>query len=141
MSSSARADDHPETIGTSGRVSDHDWKAIEGAPEFHELVQSKRRFVVPAALVALAVFLTYLLLAAYARDFMATRILGGIPVSWALASLQVLLTWGVTWLYLRKADSEWDELEHRATARAIAAAGGTGAGSNPRRASREVPTS
>ena len=30
------------------------------------------------------------------------------------------MTWGLTWLYLRKADREWEPLERRAAERATA---------------------
>ena len=43
-----------------------DWRAIESSSAFRELVQRKRRFIVPAAIVSGAIFGAYLLLAAFA---------------------------------------------------------------------------
>jgi uncharacterized membrane protein (DUF485 family) len=107
-----------EAQGPEGHA-EFDWRAIEASPEFRELVARKRRFVVPAAIFSLAFFLTYLFLAAFATGLMSSRI-GGVSVAWLLAVSQVLMTWAVTWLYLRKSDREWDPLQQRATERATA---------------------
>ncbi len=90
-----------------------DWEAIERSPEFQELVKERRSFLVPATIVFLVGSLGYLLLAAYAQDFMGKDI-GGIPVAFIAAVTQVLLTWAITWAYLRKADSTFEPLEERA---------------------------
>ena len=39
---------------------------------------------------------------------------GGIPVAWLAGLTQVFLTWGITWAYLRKADSTFEPLEQQA---------------------------
>jgi uncharacterized membrane protein (DUF485 family) len=94
-----------------------DWKGVEGSPEFRELVSRRRRFVVPAGIFFMAFFLTYLLLAALAKDFMATDV-AGVPLGWLLAMAQVFMAWIVGWLYLRGATRELEPLERRAAARA-----------------------
>jgi uncharacterized membrane protein (DUF485 family) len=113
------------TSGVGARVTqreavEFDWPAIESSSDFQDLVRRKRRFVVAAASAVFACFGAYLALAVFAGDFMGTRILGGPPVGWLLASAQVLLTWVVTWLYLRKADREWEPLEQRIVERLTA---------------------
>ena len=97
----------------STRNGDGDWVAIERSPEFRELSGRRRRFIVRASVFFLAFFLTYLLLTAFAQDFMGTEI-AGMPLAFILAVAQVLMTWVVTWLYLRVADRELEPLEHRA---------------------------
>ena len=106
---------------TTARGGGFDWKAIEGSDEFQELVRRRRAFIVPAAAVSGSVFLAYLLLAAFAEDFMASQPIDGLPLAWLLAACMVVMTWAVTWLYLRKADREWEPLERRAAERAEAA--------------------
>ncbi|MBA2794571.1 MAG: DUF485 domain-containing protein [Thermoleophilaceae bacterium] len=93
-----------------------DWQAIERSPEFGELVAARRRFVVPAAIFFLIFFLTYLLLAALARDFMSIQIVDGFTVGFALALSQIAMTWAITFLYLRRAGSVFEPLEQRAAA-------------------------
>ena len=75
---------------------------------------SRRRFLVPAAVVFFGFFLAYLLLATFAEGFMGSQIVDGLPVAWLLAACQVLMTWALTWLYLRKADRDFDPLSRRA---------------------------
>jgi uncharacterized membrane protein (DUF485 family) len=94
-----------------------DWEGVERSPEFRELVARRRRFVVPAGIFFMAFFLTYLLLAALAKDFMATDV-GGVPLGWLLAMTQVFMAWIVGWLYLREAAGTLEPLEQRAAARA-----------------------
>jgi uncharacterized membrane protein (DUF485 family) len=106
--------------GGDTRLGEFDWRAIERSPEFRELVQSRRRFTVPAAIVFLSWMLLFLLLMAFAEDFMGTQIVDGLPLAWVFAASQVFMTWALTWLYLRKADREWEPLERRAAERATA---------------------
>ncbi len=99
--------------GTEGRRAGPDWVGIEGSPEFRELAARRRRFLVRATVFFLAFFLIYLLLTAFARDFMAEQI-AGMPLAFLLAVAQVLMTWAVTWLYLRASEREFEPLERRA---------------------------
>jgi uncharacterized membrane protein (DUF485 family) len=89
-----------------------DWRGIERSPEFQELVRARRRFLVPIAVVFFAIVGAYLLLVSFAHGFMSKQV-GGLPMAYVLALTQVLLTWVVTWLYLRKADSTFTPLERR----------------------------
>jgi uncharacterized membrane protein (DUF485 family) len=91
-----------------------DWEGIERSDEFQELVARKRRFVLPATIFFLAWYTAFVLLAGYAEDFMGKRITGGFTVGYALALTQFVMVWVLTWLYLRKADREFDPLENAA---------------------------
>jgi uncharacterized membrane protein (DUF485 family) len=62
--------------------------------------------------VFLGWFLGYLLLATFAPGLMGTLV-GGVPVAFVAAVSQVLMTWAVTRVYLRKADREFAPLEQR----------------------------
>ena len=111
------------TVGAGGRFTRTDdrapreaatdWQAIERSPEFQELVRARRSFLVPATIVFLVGSLGYLLIAAFAQDWLGGDI-GGIPIAFLAAITQVLLTWAITWAYLRKADSTFEPLEQRA---------------------------
>jgi uncharacterized membrane protein (DUF485 family) len=90
-----------------------DWQAVEALPEFQELVKARRSFLVPATIVFLVGAIGYLLLAAFVQDFMGKDV-GGIPIAFVAAVTQVLLTWAITWAYLRKADNTFEPLEQRA---------------------------
>ena len=103
------------TAGAQGRgPGDTDWSAIEGSPEFKELVRRRRGFLVPATIAFMGVFLVYLFLAAFVPSVMGTQIVDGLPLAWLAAMAQVLLTWIVAWAYLRQADRVFEPLERRA---------------------------
>jgi uncharacterized membrane protein (DUF485 family) len=101
-----------------GRTDHVDWTRIERSPEFRELISRRHRFIARAATLTLVSFGTYLGLATFATGFMGTTVLGGVPVAWLAAMSQVLMTWAVTWTYLRKADREFAPLEQRVAERA-----------------------
>ena len=104
------------TSAGSGPSSDApiDWEAVERSEEFQELVARKRRFVIPATIFFLAWYIAFVLLAGYAEDFMGESITGGFTVGYLLALTQFVMVWVLTWLYLRKADREFDPLEQAA---------------------------
>ena len=97
-----------------------DWEAAERSPEFQELVRRQRRFVVPATIFFLAWYLGFIVLCGYAPDFMGESLYQGFTVGYALALTQFAMTWILGWLYLRKADREFDPLRERAAAKALA---------------------
>jgi uncharacterized membrane protein (DUF485 family) len=90
-----------------------DWEAIERSPEFRELLARRKRFVLPATVFFLSWYLGFILLAGYAEDFMGSSIYQGFTVGYLLALTQFVMVWGLGWLYLRKADSEFDPLQER----------------------------
>ena len=91
-----------------------DWQGVERSPAFRELIERRRRFLVPVTIFWLAFFLVYLFLAAFAQGLMGEQIAAGFTVGFALSVAQVLMTWAVTLIYLRKADREFEPLERRA---------------------------
>jgi uncharacterized membrane protein (DUF485 family) len=113
MSDESAPDARRSRAGTrdadSGAV---DWTRIERSAEFRELTSRRHRFIAIAAAITFGVFLVYLGVATFATGFMGTTV-GGVPVAWLAAMTQVLLTWGVTWTYLRKADRVFEPLERR----------------------------
>jgi uncharacterized membrane protein (DUF485 family) len=117
------------TAGEEGRFrgkeaeASRDWQAIEASPEFQELVKARRSFLVPATIVFLVGALGYLLLAAFAQGFLGKDV-GGVPIAFLAALTQVLLTWAITFAYMRKADSTFEPLEQRAAEAATRTTGG-----------------
>jgi uncharacterized membrane protein (DUF485 family) len=98
----------------SARAEAHDWKAIEHSSEFQELVRRRRSFVVPATIFFLAWYFGFIILAGYAEDFMGSSVYQGLTVGYVLALTQFVMTFGLGWWYLRKADREFDPLARRA---------------------------
>jgi uncharacterized membrane protein (DUF485 family) len=110
------------TAGGSDQHPEIDWVAAERSPEFRELIKRKRAFVVPATIFFLAWYFGFIILAGYAPDFMGREfITDGMTVGYALALTQFLMTWGLGWWYLRKADRVFDPLAERAAEVALRA--------------------
>ena len=93
-----------------------DWEAIERSPEFQELVHRRRRFVIPCTVFFLTWYMGFILLTAYAEDFMGERIYQGLTVGYCLALTQFLMVVVLGLWYLRKADDDFDPLAERAIA-------------------------
>ena len=92
-----------------------DWEAIERSPEFQELVARRRRFVTPCTVFFLAWYMTFIVVCAYAPDFMGREFLtDGLTVGYVLALSQFVMTWVLGAWYLRKSDREFDPLAERA---------------------------
>jgi uncharacterized membrane protein (DUF485 family) len=104
------------TVG-DGRTDRVDWTRIERSPEFRELTARRHRFIAILAAFTFVCFGVYLGLATFATDFMGTTV-GGVPIAWLAAMTQVVMTWAVTWIYLRKADRVFAPLEQAVADRA-----------------------
>ena len=96
-----------------------DWMAAERSPEFRELITRRRRFVLPATIFFLAWYFGFVILAGYAEDFRGESIYEGFTVGYLLALTQFVMVWVLGWLYLRKADRDFDPLARRAAERAL----------------------
>ena len=55
-----------------------DWKGIERSEEFRELVKRRRSFVIPATIFFLAYYMTFIIVAGYAPDFMGESVYRGL---------------------------------------------------------------
>ena len=91
-----------------------DWKGIEASPEFRDLVARRRRFVVPATIFFLAWYFGFVLLAGYAPSFMGESVYEGFTVGYALALSQFVMVWVLSFLYLKRADRDFDPLAEKA---------------------------
>jgi uncharacterized membrane protein (DUF485 family) len=105
--------DHP----SDGRHGQHrkprprsgpDYAGIQAGREFTALRRRFRGFVFPMSLAFFAWYMTYVLLAAYAHDFMSVKVFGQVNVGILLGIGQFASTALVTWLYLRYARTQLD---------------------------------
>ncbi|MEO9326553.1 DUF485 domain-containing protein [Gordonia aurantiaca] len=81
---------------------------MQASPQFQELKSRLRRFVFPMTAFFLAWYALYVVLGAYAHDFMAIRLWGDINVGLVLGLLQFVTTFVITGLYVRFANRELD---------------------------------
>jgi uncharacterized membrane protein (DUF485 family) len=116
-----RAPDSPDAPPGADDHSEIDWIAAERSPEFRELIRKRRRFVLPATIFFLAWYFGFIILAGYAEDFMGESIYEGFTVGYLLALSQFIMVWTLGWLYLRKADRDFDPLARKAAETAVEA--------------------
>lgn len=96
---------------------DVDWDEIERSPEFQELVRRRKAFVLPGTIFFLAWYMGFILLVAYAEDFMSRSVYEGLTVGYCLALTQFVMVVVLGLLYLRKSDKVFDPLAAKAIER------------------------
>jgi uncharacterized membrane protein (DUF485 family) len=116
-----RAPDSPGAAAGEDHHSEIDWIAAERSPEFRELIKKRRSFVLPATIFFLAWYFGFIILAGYAEDFMGEYVYEGVTVGYLLALSQFIMVWTLGWLYLRKADRDFDPLARKAAETAVEA--------------------
>ena len=75
-----------------------------------------RRFIFPMTAAFLLWYALYVLMSAYARDFMSIKIVGNINVALVFGLLQFLSTFLIAWYYSRYASRELDPLADKIAA-------------------------
>ena len=91
--------------------------AVEQTPEFAALRKALRNFVFPMTVAFFLWYALYVILSAYARDFMGTKIVGNINVALVFGLLQFVSTFVIAWVYARYADRKIDPLADKLRAR------------------------
>ncbi|MGQ0777766.1 MAG: DUF485 domain-containing protein [Pseudonocardiales bacterium] len=84
------------------------WVAASGSAEFAELRRRLRGFVFPVTVFFLAWYFLYVLLAAFAPDFMSIKVAGNINVGLVFGLLQFVTTFAITMGYGRFASRKLD---------------------------------
>ena len=90
--------------------------AVQSSPEFAALRKTLRGFIFPMTVAFFVWYALYVVLSAYARDFMGTKVVGNINVALIFGLLQFVTTFLIAWLYARfaarKLDPAADEIRH-----------------------------
>jgi uncharacterized membrane protein (DUF485 family) len=77
------------------------YQAISETAEFQDLRKRFRAFVFPMTVAFLVWYLLYVILSAYARGFMGTKVVGNINVALVFGLLQFVSTFLITWWYAK----------------------------------------
>lgn len=85
-----------------------DFVEVQESEEYVSLRKSHRNFVLPVALGFLIWYFVYVLLAAYAHDFMSIKVWGSINIGLILGLLQFVSTFGITTWYVSYANRKLD---------------------------------
>ena len=98
--------DHP-TADSPGAI---DYIAVEESPRFRELKKTQRSFIFPLAAFFLIWYFVYVLLAAFAIDFMSQKVWGDITVGLLMGLGQFVTTFAITMGYVAFANRRLDPI-------------------------------
>ncbi|MGY0003494.1 DUF485 domain-containing protein [Micromonospora sp. I033] len=87
--------------------------AVQRSDEFAGLRRALRGFVFPMTVAFFLWYALYVILSAYARGFMGTKLVGNINVALVFGLLQFVSTFVIAWLYARFADRKIDPVADR----------------------------
>ena len=85
-----------------------DYIAVEESPRFQKLKRTQRSFIFPLAALFLIWYFVYVLLGAYATEFMGQRVWGDITVGLLLGLAQFVTTFAITMAYVSFANRKLD---------------------------------
>lgn len=87
-----------------------DYIAVEESERFRTLKRTQRSFIFPLAAFFLIWYFVYVLLAAFATEFMAQRVWGDITIGLLLGLGQFVTTFAITMTYVAFANRKLDPL-------------------------------
>jgi uncharacterized membrane protein (DUF485 family) len=108
-----------------------DWSAIERSPEFRELVRGRKRFTWTAGAIGMGLGALYVVLCGLAPDLMGTEVIGSVSLGFLGGIGLIVVTWVVTWMYMRRSDRVWGPLEEEVRRKALALEGASPAAARP----------
>ena len=89
------------------------FEEVQASEEFQGLKRTLRRFIFPATAGFLAWYLLYVLMSAFARDFMGQQLFGNINVAYVFGLLQFVSTFLIAFIYSKYADKHFDPTADR----------------------------
>lgn len=89
-----------------------DWDRVDRMPEFKELMEAKKRFIVPATIFFIVYYFALPALVGWAPKLMSTRVLGPVNLAYLFALSQFAVVWAIAIIYVRVA-GKWDETARR----------------------------
>ena len=85
------------------------WSQTQTSPEFQQLKRKFRGFAFPLTVAFLAWYFLYILLTAFAREWIAQPVIGNVNIAFVLGLLQFLSTFVIMWLYERHSTRSLDD--------------------------------
>ena len=83
---------------------------VTANPKFHEFIAMRSKYSIIMAIVSAAAYYGFILLVAYNKEFLATKMGAGmttsvgVPIGVAVIVFTIILTW----IYVRRANTEFD---------------------------------
>ena len=76
--------------------------------DLRDLARRRWRVAIGLSAVMVVIYFGFILLVAWDKDGLGALIVPGLSVGIVLGALVIILTWGVTWIYVRWADAHVD---------------------------------
>jgi uncharacterized membrane protein (DUF485 family) len=105
------------------QASQSTWDRIAESPEFRDLMETKKIFIVPAFVFFVVYYFALPVLVGYAPQFMSTKVMGEVNLAYLFALSQFFVAWIIAGLYV-KAAGNFDRLAKDILNRAEDAKGG-----------------
>lgn len=84
------------------------WSRVARTSAFQELMQRKKRFIIPATVFFLVFYLGLPVLAGF-TTILNAPVVGALTWAWVYALAQFIMTWTLLHLYVSRAN-KWDEI-------------------------------
>ena len=84
------------------------WEEVQDSPDFAHLRHALRSFIFPVTVAFLVWYFTYVLCAAFARDFMNIKVFGEFNIGLVFGLLQFVTTFLIALFYARHMNSKFD---------------------------------
>ena len=83
---------------------------VTANPKFHEFIAMRSRYSIIMAIISAAAYYGFILLVAFNKEFLATKVGAGMTMSVGvpLGVGVIVFTIVLTWIYVRRANSEFD---------------------------------
>lgn len=101
---------HP---GAAPSPTPEQFQAVQKSEEFGRLRSSFRSFAIPMTVAFLVWYFAYVLLSTYAEGLMSTPVLGNLNLGLLMGISQFLMTFLITWLYIRHANRNLDPIAEK----------------------------
>ncbi|UCV28943.1 DUF485 domain-containing protein [Ferribacterium limneticum] len=83
---------------------------VTANPKFHEFIAMRSRYSIIMAIISAAAYYGFILLVAYNKEFLAVKLGAGMTTSVGvpLGVAVIVFTIILTWIYVRRANTEFD---------------------------------
>ncbi|WP_114853318.1 DUF485 domain-containing protein [Brachybacterium sp. YJGR34] len=103
----------PDAVPTHREPTPEQFLAVQRSEEFQGLRRAFRGFAIPMTVAFLVWYLAYVLLSTFAEGFMSIPVIGYLNVGILLGLSQFLMTFLITWAYIRHANRSLDPIAEK----------------------------
>ncbi|WP_457091552.1 DUF485 domain-containing protein [Microvirga sp. P5_D2] len=97
-------------------MTSQDYNQVLRSPQFQELVRQRTKFAWTLSIVMLVIYFGFILLVAFAKPLLATKIGDGVTSLGIILGLGVILSaFVLTGIYVQRANSRFDEMTRHLT--------------------------